>query len=316
MKEENKPVIFMLMSTLSLSVTGLLAKQLSDDLSVTMFSFLRFFTPALILLVMLRFKNLTLPTAGTIKPIVLRALFIAMCQLCFIASLQTLTLVEGVVLFATGPLFMPIVEKLFMPIVEKLFMRGQIRMSTIVALVMAFSGVILLAGADGEFTWRIDLLLGLAGGLFNSGSQLTLCKASKSGLSPLEINFWTFGTAALLILPLVFVNDASMLVNSLSISTFETPNTALVFLMSLLIINTQVFRSKAYQLASSGSQLAPLIFTNLLFTAVWQWTFFDDQMSHSQVAGVSLIVLATVLNTCWVRFSARRVHVLRRTELS
>ncbi|HDZ3731786.1 TPA: DMT family transporter [Vibrio harveyi] len=308
MKEENKPVIFMLMSTLSLSVTGLLAKQLSDDLSVTMFSFLRFFTPALILLVMLRFKNLTLPTAGTIKPIVLRALFIAMCQLCFIASLQTLTLVEGVVLFATGPLFMPIVEKLFM--------RGQIRMSTIVALVMAFSGVILLAGADGEFTWRIDLLLGLAGGLFNSGSQLTLYKASKSGLSPLEINFWTFGTAALLILPLVFVNDASMLVNSLSISTFETPNTALVFLMSLLIINTQVFRSKAYQLASSGSQLAPLIFTNLLFTAVWQWIFFDDQMSHSQVAGVSLIVLATVLNTCWVRFSARRVHVLRRTELS
>ncbi|MCR9772409.1 DMT family transporter [Vibrio harveyi] len=303
MKEENKPVIFMLMSTLSLSVTGLLAKQLSDDLSVTMFSFLRFFTPALILLVMLRFKNLTLPTAGTIKPIVLRALFIAMCQLCFIASLQTLTLVEGVVLFATGPLFMPIVEKLFM--------RGQIRMSTIVALVMAFSGVILLAGADGEFTWRIDLLLGLAGGLFNSGSQLTLYKASKNGLSPLEINFWTFGTAALLILPLVFVNDASMLVNSLSISTFETPNTALVFLMSLLIINTQVFRSKAYQLASSGSQLAPLIFTNLLFTAVWQWTFFDDQMSHSQVAGVSLIVLATVLNTCWVRFSARRVHVLR-----
>ncbi|HDM8165705.1 DMT family transporter [Vibrio harveyi] len=303
MKEENNPVIFMLMSTLSLSVTGLLAKQLSDDLSVTMFSFLRFFTPALILLVMLRFKNLTLPTAGTIKPIVLRALFIAMCQLCFIASLQTLTLVEGVVLFATGPLFMPIVEKLFM--------RGQIRMSTIVALVMAFSGVILLAGADGEFTWRIDLLLGLAGGLFNSGSQLTLYKASKSGLSPLEINFWTFGTAALLILPLVFVNDTSMLVNSLSISTFETPNTALVFLMSLLIINTQVFRSKAYQLASSGSQLAPLIFTNLLFTAVWQWTFFDDQMSHSQVAGVSLIVLATVLNTCWVRFSARRVHVLR-----
>ncbi|EKO3845945.1 DMT family transporter [Vibrio harveyi] len=303
MKEENKPVIFMLMSTLSLSVTGLLAKQLSDDLSVTMFSFLRFFTPALILLVMLRFKNLTLPTAGTIKPIVLRALFIAMCQLCFIASLQTLTLVEGVVLFATGPLFMPIVEKLFM--------RGQIRMSTIVALVMAFSGVILLAGADGEFTWRIDLLLGLAGGLFNSGSQLTLYKASKSGLSPLEINFWTFGTAALFILPLVFVNDTSMLVNSLSISTFETPNTALVFLMSLLIINTQVFRSKAYQLASSGSQLAPLIFTNLLFTAVWQWTFFDDQMSHSQVAGVSLIVLATVLNTCWVRFSARRVHVLR-----
>ena len=303
MKEENKPVIFMLMSTLSLSVTGLLAKQLSDELSVTMFSFLRFFTPALILLVMLRFRNLKLPTIDTIKPILLRAFFIGMCQLCFIASLQTLTLVEGVVLFATGPLFMPIVERLFM--------RGQIRMSTIVALVMAFSGVVLLAGADGEFTWRVDLLLGLAGGLLNSGSQLTLYKASKSGLSPLEINFWTFGVAALLILPLVLVNDSSVLANSLSINTFETPNTALIFLMSLLIINTQVFRSKAYQLVSSGSQLAPLIFTNLLFTAVWQWAFFEDQMSDSQVMGISLIVLATVMNTCWIRFSARRIHLLQ-----
>lgn len=303
MKEENKPVIFMLMSTLSLSVTGLLAKQLSDELSVTMFSFLRFFTPALILLVMLRFRNLKLPTIDTIKPILLRAFFIGMCQLCFIASLQTLTLVEGVVLFATGPLFMPIVERLFM--------RGQIRMSTIVALVMAFSGVVLLAGADGEFTWRVDLLLGLAGGLLNSGSQLTLYKASKSGLSPLEINFWTFGVAALLILPLVLVNDSSVLASSLSINMFETPNTALIFLMSLLIINTQVFRSKAYQLVSSGSQLAPLIFTNLLFTAVWQWAFFEDQMSDIQVMGISLIVLATVMNTCWIRFSARRIHLLR-----
>ncbi|AYO12459.1 DMT family transporter [Vibrio campbellii] len=295
MKEENKPVIFMLMSTLSLSVTGLLAKQLSDDLSVTMFSFLRFFTPALLLLVMLRFRNLKLPTIDTIKPILLRAFFIGMCQLCFIASLQTLTLVEGVVLFATGPLFMPIVERPFM--------RGKIRMSTIAALVMAFSGVILLAGADGEFTWRVDLLLGLAGGLLNSGSQLTLYKASKSGLSPLEINFWTFGVAALLILPLVLVNDSSVLANSLSINTFETPNTALIFVMSLLIINTQVFRSKAYQLVSSGSQLAPLIFTNLLFTAVWQHAFFDDQMSHKQIFGISLIVLAVISNTCWVRFS-------------
>lgn len=295
MKEENKPVIFMLMSTLSLSVTGLLAKQLSDDLSVTMFSFLRFFTPALLLLVMLRFRNLNLPTIDTIKPILLRAFFIGMCQLCFIASLQTLTLVEGVVLFATGPLFMPIVERLFM--------RGKIRMSTIVALVMAFSGVVLLAGADGEFTWRVDLLLGLAGGLLNSGSQLTLYKASKSGLSPLEINFWTFGVAALLILPLVLVNDSSVLANSLSINTFETPNTALIFVMSLLIINTQIFRSKAYQLVSSGSQLAPLIFTNLLFTAVWQHAFFDDQMSHKQIFGISLIVLAVISNTCWVRFS-------------
>ncbi|NMS64082.1 EamA family transporter, partial [Vibrio parahaemolyticus] len=64
MNAVNKSILFMLMSTLSLSVTGLLAKQLSGELSVTLFSFLRFLVPAFILLILLRVKNLTFPKAG------------------------------------------------------------------------------------------------------------------------------------------------------------------------------------------------------------------------------------------------------------
>ncbi|EJV0276693.1 DMT family transporter [Vibrio parahaemolyticus] len=291
MNHVHKPIVFMLMSTLSLSVTGLLAKQLSDALSVTMFSFLRFFLPALILLLVLIPKGIKLPKSTELKPTLLRALCIGLSQLCFIASLQTLTLVESVVLFATGPLFMPVIEKLVW--------HGKIRASTVFGIVMAFSGVVLLAGTEGEFTLRYDLLLGLAGGLFNSGSQLTLYKVSKSNMSPLEINFWAFSFAALFILPLALINDGSGLLGAHSFSLSVEPSVLWLLVMSMLIINTQVFRAKAYQLASSGSQLAPLIFTNLLFTAVWQSLFFADVMSRTQIAGMGLIVLATVLNGCW-----------------
>ncbi|EIZ1340962.1 DMT family transporter [Vibrio parahaemolyticus] len=291
MNHVHKPIVFMLMSTLSLSVTGLLAKQLSEALSVTMFSFLRFFLPALILLLVLIPKGIKLPKSTELKPTLLRALCIGLSQLCFIASLQTLTLVESVVLFATGPLFMPVIEKLAW--------HGKIRASTVFGIVMAFSGVMLLAGTEGEFTLRYDLLLGLAGGLFNSGSQLTLYKVSKSNMSPLEINFWAFSFAALFILPLALINDGSGLLGAHSFSLSVEPSVLLLLAMSMLIINTQVFRAKAYQLASSGSQLAPLIFTNLLFTAVWQSLFFADVMSRTQIAGMGLIVLATVLNGCW-----------------
>ncbi|EPM5417666.1 DMT family transporter [Vibrio parahaemolyticus] len=291
MNHVHKPVVFMLMSTLSLSVTGLLAKQLSEALSVTMFSFLRFFLPALILLLVLIPKGIKLPKSTELKPTLLRALCIGLSQLCFIASLQTLTLVESVVLFATGPLFMPVIEKLAW--------HGKIRASTVFGIVMAFSGVVLLAGTEGEFTLRYDLLLGLAGGLFNSGSQLTLYKVSKSNMSPLEINFWAFSFAALFILPLALINDGSGLLGAHSFSLSVEPSVLWLLVMSMLIINTQVFRAKAYQLASSGSQLAPLIFTNLLFTAVWQSLFFADVMSRTQIAGMGLIVLATVLNGCW-----------------
>ncbi|EJS4059782.1 DMT family transporter [Vibrio parahaemolyticus] len=291
MNHVHKPIVFMLMSTLSLSVTGLLAKQLSEALSVTMFSFLRFFLPALILLLVLIPKGIKLPKSTELKPTLLRALCIGLSQLCFIASLQTLTLVESVVLFATGPLFMPVIEKLVW--------HGKIRASTVFSIVMAFSGVVLLAGTEGEFTLRYDLLLGLAGGLFNSGSQLTLYKVSKSNMSPLEINFWAFSFAALFILPLALINDGSGLLVAHSFSLSVEPRVLWLLVMSMLIINTQVFRAKAYQLASSGSQLAPLIFTNLLFTAVWQSLFFADVMSRTQIAGMGLIVLATVLNGCW-----------------
>ncbi|MEA5241228.1 DMT family transporter [Vibrio parahaemolyticus] len=291
MNHVHKPIVFMLMSTLSLSVTGLLAKQLSEALSVTMFSFLRFFLPALILLIVLIPKGIKLPKSTELKPTLLRALCIGLSQLCFIASLQTLTLVESVVLFATGPLFMPVIEKLVW--------HGKIRASTVFGIVMAFSGVVLLAGTEGEFTLRYDLLLGLAGGLFNSGSQLTLYKVSKSNMSPLEINFWAFSFAALFILPLALINDGSGLLGAHSFSLSVEPSVLWLLVMSMLIINTQVFRAKAYQLASSGSQLAPLIFTNLLFTAVWQSLFFADVMSRTQIAGMGLIVLATVLNGCW-----------------
>ncbi|EPU7922278.1 DMT family transporter [Vibrio parahaemolyticus] len=291
MNHAHKPIVFMLMSTLSLSVTGLLAKQLSEALSVTMFSFLRFFLPALILLLVLIPKGIKLPKSTELKPTLLRALCIGLSQLCFIASLQTLTLVESVVLFATGPLFMPVIEMLVW--------HGKIRASTVFGIVMAFSGVVLLAGTEGEFTLRYDLLLGLAGGLFNSGSQLTLYKVSKSNMSPLEINFWAFSFAALFILPLALINDGSGLLGAQSFSLSVEPSVLWLLVMSMLIINTQVFRAKAYQLASSGSQLAPLIFTNLLFTAVWQSLFFADVMSRTQIAGMGLIVLATVLNGCW-----------------
>ncbi|EIQ7473371.1 DMT family transporter [Vibrio parahaemolyticus] len=291
MNHVHKPIVFMLMSTLSLSVTGLLAKQLSEALSVTIFSFLRFFLPALILLLVLIPKGIKLPKSTELKPTLLRALCIGLSQLCFIASLQTLTLVESVVLFATGPLFMPVIEKLVW--------HGKIRASTVFGIVMAFSGVVLLAGTEGEFTLRYDLLLGLAGGLFNSGSQLTLYKVSKSNMSPLEINFWAFSFAALFILPLALINDGSGLLGAHSFSLSVEPSVLWLLVMSMLIINTQVFRAKAYQLASSGSQLAPLIFTNLLFTAVWQSLFFADVMSRTQIAGMGLIVLATVLNGCW-----------------
>lgn len=263
-----------------------------EQLETNLLGFLRFFLPALLILWMLCRKGVHKPSREMQKPMWSRALCIAACQICFIYSLQHLTLVESVVLFGAGPLFIPVLERLLFSV--------PIRMVTVTCLIMTFAGVIVLSGGVGEVALRPELLVGLAAGLFNAGSQLSLYRVSKSSLSALEINFWTFIYASILLCPAMiftlYYSDLSILMAAESQPAALPLVVAMLGALSLLIINTQVFRAKAYKLASSGSQLAPLIFTNLLFTSLWQWLFFQNTFAATQVIGLSLIVLANVLN--------------------
>lgn len=311
MSDITKATTFMLLSTFSLSLSGLMAKYLSEAMPISLLSFVRFFLPSLFLFLFLMFYKVTKPSGDMWKPLVMRAIFMVACQWCFLTSLQTLTLVEGVVLFSTGPLFIPLLEKLIFG--------TKIHTTTIVCLAITFVGVVLMAGDWSQFEFgseffRPALLLGLMAGMFNSGSQVSLYRASKTSLSPAELNAWTFLVAAIIVIPMVVFTsiseDPEVIESTGSLS-------ALLFFddlrwiglgalgLALFTINTQIFRSKAYKLADSGSQLAPLIFTNMLFSALWQGLFFDDVFSTQQMIGINLIVVASISNTLLAKRHSR-----------
>ncbi|WP_172558505.1 DMT family transporter [Vibrio fluvialis] len=279
------PVVFMLSSTASLSVTGLLTKYLTTVVPISLLSFLRFAVPALILLAFLAVSRFRIPERAMLKPLAVRAVCLAACQVCFIYSLQHLSLVEGVVLFSTGPLFIPLLEKLIFGV--------RMPWVTVAGLIATFTGVVMLSGDVTQMEWQPELLAGLFAGLFNAGSQLSLYKASKSSLRSVEINVWSFTMAAAMLFPmLTLVPWHSAL--DLSMDRHLLLTVATLVVVSLLVINTQVFRAKAYRLAESGSQLAPLIFTNLLFSAALQLLFFNVSYTAAQQLGLVLIVVATV----------------------
>lgn len=283
------PVFYMLSSTLSLSVTGLLTKFLSSSFDVTTLAFLRFALPALLIFLILLFTKIRRPNVAMAKLLVVRALCIGACQLCFIYALNKLSLVESVVLFGTGPIFIAVLEKVIFNI--------KLHRSTIVALLMTFIGVVMLANNGSGFVIKPELLVGLLAGFFNAGSQLSLYKASKTEMSGLETNAWTFGIASLILLPMVMFSHWP---SSQSIFSDNAVNTGVLLalaIMALLIINTQVSRHKAYSTADSSSQLAPLIYSNLAFTALWQFLLFDVDFSHTQLLGLMLIVMTSVLTT-------------------
>lgn len=297
------PVVFMLSSTASLSVTGLLTKYLTTAIPVSLLSFLRFAVPALILWAVLSMTRLNVPNRAMWKPLAVRAICLATCQLCFIYSLQHLSLVESVVLFSTGPLFIPLLEKLIFGV--------RMPWATVLGLVATFCGVLLLSGNVAQIEWRPELMAGLFAGLFNAGSQLSLYRASKSSMRSAEINVWSFTMAAMLLLPMLNMvpwHDAHQVVFDRHLALIAVTMVA----VSLLVINTQVFRAKAYRLAASGSQLAPLIFTNLLFTAALQLLFFNVTYTPAQKLGLALIIVATVstsvLPKLWKAAVTHKLH--------
>ncbi|MGF1758752.1 EamA family transporter [Photobacterium sagamiensis] len=146
---------------------------------------------------------------------------------------------------------------------------------------------------------RPELLVGLGAGIFNAGSQVSLYRVSKGALSPIALNAWCFLLAVGLLLPVLILNSdpvnmQHMLAQMLDLQTLLVP---MLVLLAVCIVNTQVFRVKAYQLVESGSQLAPLIFTNLLFSIIWQVLYFDQTLEWNKIAGVGMIVMATLFNT-------------------
>lgn len=298
------PVLFMLLSTFSLSLTSLLSKYLTQIMPIAMLGFLRFVIPALFLLMVMKLTHFRWPQRGMLSSLLIRSVCIAGSQLCFIYSLQSLSLVESVVLFSTGPLFIPLFEKLLWG--------GQLAWRTVLSVCVIFIGVILLAGSTGSIEWRLELLSGLGAGLFNAGSQLSLYRATKSDMRSIEIHAWTFLVAALLLSPLILmVPWNGDVLSSIGMTWNEQGalNFAALLLASMLVVNTQVFRAKAYRLAQSGSQLAPLIFTNLLFSALWQVLFFDVDYRLTQKLGLAIIIVTTVVNGILPRLTERKARL-------
>ncbi|EGR4442065.1 DMT family transporter [Vibrio cholerae] len=295
------PVLFMLLSTFSLSLTGLLTQYLSHIIPITLLGFLRFIIPALFLLVAMKLTHFRWPQRNMWFSLLIRAVCIAGSQLCFIYALQSLSLVESVVLFSTGPLFIPLLEKWLWG--------GQLAWRMVLSVCIIFIGVVMLAGNTGSIEWRPELLAGLSAGLFNAGSQLSLYRAAQSDMRSIEIHGWTFLVAALLLSPLLLLVPWSSDVGAslgMSWDISGAVTFAALLLSAILVVNTQVFRAKAYRLAKSGSQLAPLIFTNLLFSALWQVLFFDVDYTLAQQVGLAVIIVTTVINGILPRLTERK----------
>lgn len=291
--QNTKAIMYMLFSTLSLAVTGLVTQYLATQFVAVELALLRFWTPALLLFAFLTFRGLRTPPESMRRVLLIRAFCIAACQFCFIYALGKLSLIEGVVLFGTGPLFIALFEKLLF--------RIPLAKQTVIALLLTFVGVVFLAGDTQGITLKPELVIGLMAGVFNAGSQLSLHRASKGEMSGTENNAWTFLFAGMLLVPVAIGCYATA--GLTAAMTLKLPNElpvmSAILLLTFMIINTQVCRYRAYKSAATNTQVAPLIYTNLIFTALFQFTLFDTPFTSMQLLGIGLIVFGNLIPAVW-----------------
>ncbi|MBE0378102.1 MULTISPECIES: DMT family transporter [Pseudoalteromonas] len=297
-----RPSIFMLLSTFTLALNGLLSKFLTIHFSDAILVMLRLLIPALVMLLLAMASHWVMPNQAAWRAFTLRAIFIASCQSCFMLALSYLSLIEAVVLFSTGPLFIPLLERFFY--------KTKISRLVMPTLIVMIIGVVMQNLTTQGIIWRWELLIGLAAGVFNGCSQVALFRASKINLPVLVINGWCFAIAALLVLPimLMFTEQYEYQQSVQLLTNIEQGIPLLLLFLGLSTASTQFFRSKAYRLVDSNSELAPLIYTNLIFAMMFQLIFFDTSMSLMQILGTGLIVLATLLNT-FAPYYFKRIQV-------
>ncbi|WP_240494369.1 MULTISPECIES: EamA/RhaT family transporter [Pseudoalteromonas] len=231
---------------------------------------------------------------SALKNVMLRAVFITLCQGFFILALYKLTLIEAVVLFSTGPLFIPLLESVVY--------KREIDLFVVPTLLLMMIGLIIQSMTDQGITLRWELLIGLAAGFFNACSQLCLFQISKEKTPVLVANGFCFLIAALFstlffILPL-FVGGLNV---EFAAGSWVVENAwlmlGLLVLLAVFSSATQYFRSLAYKLVATGSELAPLIYTSVVFSYLLQLTILDSPVNGQQLLGISFIVIACLMQT-------------------
>ena len=284
----------MLLSTLTLALNGLVTQLLTPMLPIILLLFLRLLLPGCLMLATARARFWHYVSFSALKNVMLRAVFITLCQGFFILALYKLTLIEAVVLFSTGPLFIPLLESVVY--------KREIDLFVVPTLLLMMIGLIIQSMTDQGITLRWELLIGLAAGFFNACSQLCLFQISKEKTPVLVANGFCFLIAALFstlffILPL-FVGGLNV---EFAAGSWVVENAwlmlGLLVLLAVFSSATQYFRSSAYKLVATGSELAPLIYTSVVFSYLLQLTILDSPVNGQQLLGISFIVIACLMQT-------------------
>ena len=282
--------LLIIASEISLLFTGMIIKQISDDIPLEQIVFFRNILALLLLMPWLFTKGISRLHTQRLPLHFIRGLVGVSAMFCMFYAWGHLPLAQAALLKQMSPLFIPVIAYFWL--------QERIGIKTIVALFIGFIGVLLIINASAEPDvidgvtsnslsnaehYNFAIMIALLGAILAGVAKVSIRKM-RSTETPGRIVFYfaLFGTLASFI-PAIYVWTPLSVID-------------VAYLGGIALFSTigQLLLSRAYGLAPAG-QLGPYTYTSVAFAALFGWLIWDEILVVNTLIGIVVIVFAGIL---------------------
>lgn len=273
MKDLQKAILFMLISTLAFAIMNGVVKYLSD-FSAFQLVFFRSIGSLIITMIYLNYKKISI-LGNKRWLLIARGVFGSISLLLFFLSLKYLPVGTAVTLRYLSPIFAAVFAVIWL--------KEKIKPIQWLFFLIAFSGVFILKGYDENIS-LIGIGLVLLSALGMGLVFVVISKIGKQDHPMVIINY--------------FMAIGVIIGGLLSINNWIQPvGVEWLLLASLGIVGFigQLFMTRSFQIAST-SLVAPLKYLEVIFTVLIGATWFMEIYTIWSVLGIALVIIGLVLN--------------------
>ena len=279
----------MLASSLCVTLICVLGKTISENFSLPLLVFIRFFFPFMMISWILFVTGIPKETSWTwayLKPHFIRACFSLLGQYAIFFYLTHHTALDGTALLATAPLHMHWMQRVYD---HKPFKKHAPYL-----LALGFLGALLMLKPDTHTIFHISTIFGFVAGLMTACSQRALHHVANKGTPPIVSSFLLYGFASLMAAGPLAISSHTM-PHSHEFQYLWDSDLLIVFILfSVISISNQVLRAKAYRLTPSLSLLTPIGYSTIIFSALFDRFFYHVTPDLYSCIGAIFIALSGI----------------------
>ena len=283
----NKAIKYMILASFLFALMGIMAKELSDNLSTIQIVFFRNVFGVFIILYSI-YKSPLKQIGGKFWLLIFRGVAGFSALLFFFYNIANIPLGEAMTFSKTSTIFTALLAYFFLK--EQIGLKGWI------GVFIGFVGILFIAEFDGSSLEKTDYLGILSGvGAALAYTSIRELRRFYDGRA-IVLSFMAVGT----ILPLIFMIISEFYTNSkldFMLGTFVMPQSKdWIFIFFLAIFSTyaQIYMTKSYSLAKAGI-VSTVSYSNIAFSIVLGLFVGDAFPSFIVVLGIILIVLSGFL---------------------